>query len=515
MSEDESAGVGPPGPVLDVLADPTQGQHRLPYLLGVLDDGDAADRLTAATALCLVVEDEPDMLPYVVERLVDRLDDDAPVEVGHALDYLAAGNPRAVDETVSAMTEADEVRARRALYQSGGGFARSEYLQPGAGECDVGRTRLAGAGSVDDPRQVRTIDPEADDDPLTEADDAGGDGGPAGDHQEVDHPDGRQVTRGTLSLVADRLSEVIERSRFEVLDVLSDRRRGRFGDVYRASGRLDDEDVGVALVVFRLPNGDWQRFLGDLRAALARWDGVDDHDRVRTVHDWGLRPRPWAALSFTDETLADRPLAGQVPADGDDGDRDVSDDDRDVSAGAEPSGDGQRPSLDAAVAATLDLADGLVHAHQHGVVHGALDPETVAFPGTALTVTERQRPFVTYPGITTAYAGHADVAEFVDPRYAAPEYFDDRFGAVDHATDVYGLGLLCYRLVTGDHPYDGPLSAVREAVVDDRSLRPSAVDPAIPAALDRVIGKATATRKLKRYETLTVFRRELRSIDGE
>jgi serine/threonine protein kinase len=167
------------------------------------------------------------------------------------------------------------------------------------------------------------------------------------------------------------------------------------------------------------------------------------------------------------------------------------------------------------VATTLDLADGLVHAHRHGVVHGALDPETVAFPGTALTAHERQRPFVAYPGITTAYAGHVDVANYVDPRYAAPEYFDDRFGAVDHATDVYGLGLLCYRLVTGEHPYDGPLSAVREAVVDDRSLRPSAVDPALPPALDRVVEKATATRKLKRYETLTVFRRELRSIDGE
>jgi len=517
MTEEERAGVGPPDPVLDVVADPSQGRHRLPYLLGVLDDGDAANRLTAATALCLVVEAYPDMLPYVVERLVGRLGDDAPVEVGHALDYLAAGSPRAVDETVTAMDEADELRARHALYQSGGGFARSEYLQSGSRDRDVGRTRLAGASGSDDPRRVRTTDPGPETDPLADEDGDGeahddGDGEVDDDSEAdgadggaaADRPEGRRLTRGMLSLVADRLSEVIERSRFEALDVLSDRRRGRFGDVYRAAGRLDGDDVGVALVVFRLPESDWQSFLADLHAALARWDGVDDHDRVLTVHDWGLRPRPWAALSFTDETLTDRPLVRRAGPGGDDRPDDGAADER-------PS----RPPLDAAVATTLDLADGLVHAHRHGVVHGALDPETVAFPGTALTAHERQRPFVAYPGITTAYAGHVDVANYVDPRYAAPEYFDDRFGAVDHATDVYGLGLLCYRLVTGEHPYDGPLSAVREAVVDDRSLRPSAVDPALPPALDRVVEKATATRKLKRYETLTVFRRELRSIDGE
>jgi len=529
MTGDEREGVGPPQPVLDVVADPSQGRHRLPYLLGVLDDGDATDRLTAATAVCLVAEAYPDMLPYVVERLVDRLGDDAPVEVGHALDYLAAGNPREVDETVSAMDEADEGRARRALYQSGGGFARSEYLRPGPDDRGAGRTRLAGTSGAADPRQVRTIEPDGETDPLVETDETADedaetgerDGGSAegdgavevdeddgaaeedadGDGPAADRPERRSVTRGTLSLVADRLSEVIERSRFEALDVLSERRRGRFGEVYRAAGRLDGEDVGVALVVFHLPGGDSQSFLASLRGALARWDGVDDHDSVLTVHDWGLRPRPWAALAFTDETLADRPFADRPGPDGD-------------GTGDGGRTDGRaRPSLDAVVSTTLDLADGLVHAHQHGVVHGALDPETVAFPGTALTAHERQRPFVTYPGVTAAYAGNADVADYIDPRYAAPEYFDDRFGAVDHATDVYGLGLLCYRLVTGEHPYRGSLSEVREAVVDDRSLRPSAVDPSLPPALDRVVGKATATRKLKRYETITVFRRELRSVD--
>ena len=514
MTEEERAGVGPPDPVLDVVADPSQGRHRLPYLLGVLDDGDAANRLTAATALCLVVEAYPDMLPYVVERLVGRLGDDAPVEVGHALDYLAAGSPRAVDETVTAMDEADELRARHALYQSGGGFARSEYLQSGSRDRDVGRTRLAGASGSDDPRRVRTTDPGPETDPLADEDGDGeahddGDGEVDDDSEAdgadggaaADRPEGRRLTRGMLSLVADRLSEVIERSRFEALDVLSDRRRGRFGDVYRAAGRLDGDDVGVALVVFRLPESDWQSFLADLHAALARWDGVDDHDRVLTVHDWGLRPRPWAALSFTDETLTDRPLVRRAGPGGDDRPDDGAADER-------PS----RPPLDAAVATTLDLADGLVHAHQHGVVHGALDPATVAYPGDTLTERERQRPRVTDFGLARVYADHLGLAGVVDPRFAAPEHYSGRFGSVDHATDVYALGALLYRLATGEPPYDGTVEEIRAGVCSDRTPVPSEVDPDLPGGLDQVVRKATASNKLTRYETVTQFRHELRGV---
>jgi len=554
MPPDRGDGGGPPRPVLDVIADPEQGRHRLPYLLGVLDDGDATDRLTAATALCLVVDAFPDMLPYVVERLVERLDDDAPIAVGHALDYIAARDPKAVDETVTDLDDDRELRARGHLYQSGAGFARSEYLQSTPGDHPVGRTRIAGEGGVDDPRRVHTTEASEESDPLADDgsdDDADTDGtDDESEDRDADDADAERegggengelteagVTRGTLSLVADRLSEVIERSRFEALDVLSERRRGRYGDVYRAAGRLDGEDLGLALTVFRLPEHDRKSFVGSLRAALTRWAGVDDHDRVLTVHDWGIRPRPWAALAYTDETLDDHAPAARgagsvgggavggtgdavegAGAGGDTGDAvegagAVGGTGAGESGVGESGGDTARPSLDAAVATVLDLADALAYAHQHGVVHGALDPETVVFPGTVLTEHERQRPYVAHPGVTLAYAGHVDVADYLDPRYAAPEHYDDRFGGVDAATDVYGLGLLCHRLVTGADPYDGPLSAVREAVVSGRSPRPSAVDPDLPAALDRVVGKATAARKLKRYETINVFRRELRSVD--
>lgn len=531
-----------PEPLVDVVADPERGRHRLPYLLGFLDSEARRERLTASLALCLVVDEYPDMLEYVVERLVDRLDEDPPVEVGHALDYLAATEPRAVDEAVASLAEDEEVRARQVLFQSGGGFARSEYLQPTDSDRPVGRTRLPGGGSDPDPRRVRTTEAGEEEDPLEafqrereaageEDDDAASEDGTAADGEASDGRADSDLTRGELTAVERRLRGVVAGSRFDDLRVLSDRERGRYGDRYRAVATIDGDERAVELVVFKLPirdEGDAETETGDgpgddpdgtggadsegansddgaggndgasgddgaggdsdpardrrvlvgrLRGALERWTAVDDHERVLTVHDWGVQPRPWAALEYTGATLADRDAVG----------------------------------VDAAVATVLSVADAVGHAHQHGVVHGALDPVNVAYPGTALTDSERRRPLVANPGLTMAYAGATDPRPFVDPRYAPPEYYDDRFGSVDHATDVYGLGLLLYRLCTGEHPYDGA-TADREGVLAGDPLVPSAVDPDLPPALDQVVAKATATRKLKRYETTTVFRRELREV---
>lgn len=487
-----------PEPVLRVVESPTEGRHRLPFLLGLLDGDDPRERLAATTAVCVVVDTHPDLLAYVVGRLVDRLGPEAPVEVAHALDYLAARHPRAVDEAVSDLDEAEEERARQRMYRTGAGFARSEYLSPTVGGRAIGRARIAGDDPGGDPRRVYTSDgderreeSDGDEDAETAEDSDGDSGGAeddtgengtddAADEDERDRNDGGHgVTSGTLQLVSRRLSTVVERSRFDDLAVLSERRRGRFGDVYRTAGRIDGDERAVALTVYRLPDADREAFVRGVSAAMSDWTAVDDHEGVQTVYDWGVQPRPWAALDHAGVTLADRDIDPRDP-----------------------------------LSTVRRIVEAVGHAHQHGVVHGALDPGTVAYRDDVLTEGASRQPLVTNLGLAAA-TGLAQPGRGVDPRYAAPEHYDERFGRIDHATDVYGLGALLYRLTTGEHPYDGDPETVRERVVSDDSLEPTRVDPALPAALNDVVRKATAPRKLTRYETVTNLAGELRSLtDG-
>jgi hypothetical protein len=483
---DEATGdLALPDPLLEILANPTEGPNRLPYLLGLLDGPDPRERLTAATAVCLVVESHPDLVAYAVGRLVDRLDDDAPVEVAHALDYLAARRPRDVDEAVADLDDAAERRARRRMYRTGGGFARSEYLSPTEGDRTVGRTRVA-SGASEDPRRIYTEDGDADRDRRADGEDpddaSDGSDGPGSDDPDdragVGDAGSRGVTSGTLQLVSKRLSAVIQRSRFDDLSVLDERRRGRYGDVCRTAGTVDGEQRAVALTVYRLPD-DRTGFVDGFRAAMADWSEVDDHETVLPVYDWGARPRPWATVEYADVTLAAR-----------------EDDPRDP------------------LWTALQLTEAVGYAHQHGVVHGAVDPGNVVYRDDVLTDDERRRPLLSNVALAAA-TGIDRPGRGVDPRYAAPEHYDDRFGRVDHATDVYGLGAVLFRLCTGKHPYDGDPADVRERVLGDGTLTPTDVDADLPGNIDRVVRKATATRKLTRYETVTNLARELRTTrDG-
>lgn len=519
MAEDQSSGRDAlPDSLVATLADPATGRSRVPYLLTVLDDGDPRHRLVAGTALCLVAETDPEIREAVAERLFARLDGNAHDEVGYALEYLAARHPEAVEAAVETLDGDAEGRVRDHRSRSGadGGFLRSEYFAPGDPDRPVGRTRARGESDVDDSRQVYAPDdaertekttPESEEE-HSNGDDEHGDDPPLGESDSEGPSGGGTVEGGpratavTLRAVSRRLSEIVARSKFDELTVLTEGRRDRYGVVYRSAGRMDGEEYAVALTVYRLP-ADQESFVAGFRTAVDQWEAVDSHRALLPVYDWGVRPRPWATVEYAGESLATRSDPPNEP-----------------------------------LWTVLELASGVVHAHQHGLVHGAIDPGNVVYRDAVLDEHERRQPLLSNPQIatlsgrfgagnhsassddTTASGGGPDPAASsgdpdnagpggIDPRYAAPEHYDDSYGRVDGATDVYGLGTLLFRLCTDHHPYTGDAATVRGKVLSDEAPDPRRVNPELPDSLHRVVRKATATRKLKRYETVTAFEREL------
>jgi hypothetical protein len=462
--------------VFSAVADPELGRRLLPRLLGMVDEDDELRRLGACWAICHVLAVDPDTASYLARRLLDRLEGDPSLEVELLATYVWTRHPETVDEVIQ--TRADERDDYR--YPSiGGPSARAGPLRPEIGDRSVGRTRLPGEGSDPGPQQVYTDDEDHRTERVRGEDDENADDGgrsDTDDEAETSDPLDPSVTAGTYE-PPELLSLVTYQSVFDSLSIVAGRHRTRYSDVYRTLGVRDGEEVGVGLALFHRPSTHRDRFADVLSGVLAQWGSIADHDSVVTLYDWNTEPRPWAATEYTDLTLAAR----------------------------------GRLQPDLAHWNAVALADALSYAHENGVVHGGIDPGNVAYYGNVLDDSERQPPMLTNVGLMDVVREYFDPTTRLDPRYAAPEYFDRRYGRLDHATDIYHLGAVCYRLFTGQAPFDGEYRDVRRAILEgDRRLPSDVTD--VPDGIDDVISKAMATEKLRRYESVAHLGAELRAI---
>lgn len=259
-------------------------------------------------------------------------------------------------------------------------------------------------------------------------------------------------------------------TRFDELNVVAPKEERRYGESVRTHARTDGEEYGVAI---RLPDrAGAEGFETAMASTFRDWEQIHSQGVVTAV-DWGTSPRPWIGTEYVEETLADR---GRLPAD---------------------------DALEHAHALTAGLAE----LHQHDVVHGGIDPGNVVYATDVLG--DSTRPMLDNVGLMTVFRNCFEPSSYLDPRYAAPEYFDSQYGTLDHATDIYQLGMVLYRVCTGRPPFDGSFEEIRRQVKKEQPPAPTTVNPALPDGIDEIVAKATAKQKLTRYEAANRFYRDV------
>lgn len=96
------------------------------------------------------------------------------------------------------------------------------------------------------------------------------------------------------------------------------------------------------------------------------------------------------------------------------------------------------------------------------------------------------------------------------PSYMPPEQCSRRFGPIGPAADVYSLGATLYQMVTGQLPHSGSSPAeILRRIEYEMPVRPRALRPDLPLALEAIILKCLQKRPHDRYPTAEALAEDL------
>ncbi len=172
-----------------------------------------------------------------------------------------------------------------------------------------------------------------------------------------------------------------------------------------------------------------------------------------------------------------------------------------------------RLSVSQAVQYTLQILQGLQHAHDRGVVHRDLKPDNVFitpaeptpliklldFGIAKLRQSEEYQMTLTRPGSVMG-----------TPEYMAPEqaYSAD---LVDARSDLYAVGVMLFQMLSGRRPAEGDSpQAIAHQVLTGQVLRLGQLCPELPHALIAAVERATAANPNDRWESAVAMLEALR-----
>ncbi|MHC5019643.1 MAG: protein kinase domain-containing protein, partial [Planctomycetota bacterium] len=242
--------------------------------------------------------------------------------------------------------------------------------------------------------------------------------------------------------------------------------RGGMGVVYKATQPGLERTVAIKIMLGGEHAGEeaYDRFVREARAS-----GKMRHPNVVAVHDVGLHDgMPFIVMDF----VPGRSLAEILH-------------DEDLPARR-------------AVEITRDIAEGLQHAHEHGIIHRDVKP------GNILVDAETGRPQLTDFGLARELDAGKGLtqtgAALGTPAYMSPE--QAKGTKVDARTDIYGLGAVLYEALAGRPPFEGDNQyQILGRVLRDEPASPRKFDPTVPRDAELIVQTAMAKERERRYQT--------------
>jgi len=263
-------------------------------------------------------------------------------------------------------------------------------------------------------------------------------------------------------------------------NLVSELGRGAMGIVYKAEDPLLNRTVAIKTILLMddpAARAEYEaRFFQEAKAA-----GGLNHPNLITIHDVG---REGDVAYMAMELLEGTEL------------REI------MSRGRQP--------LPFALEVVAQVADGLAHAHEHGVVHRDIKPANI------MIMRDRRAKIMDF-GIARVRVSDIRTqtgAILGSPRYLSPEQATGQ--PTDLRSDIFSLGVVLHELAAGEPPFSaGTVAQLLQHIANAVPRPPSASNPAVPAVLDLIVAKALEKRPDDRYQSAGELARDVRACLAE
>lgn len=265
---------------------------------------------------------------------------------------------------------------------------------------------------------------------------------------------------------ADRPADSSELNSFGEYDLIDEIARGGMGVVYRARHRKLNRIVALKMILSGqfASQEDVARFYLEAEAAANL-----DHAGITPIYDVGdEQGQPFFAMKLIE--------GGSVESS-------IGVFEKDLRKSAE---------------LIVQVALAIHHAHQRGILHRDLKPNNILLD-------EDRNPLVTDFGLakmTDRESGHTRTGAIMGtPAYMAPEQAGSG-KSVTTSADIYSLGAILYRLITGQPTYqaDSALDIVMKSLNEDPAP-PRELNTAIPLDLELICLKCLQREPTLRYNS--------------
>jgi serine/threonine-protein kinase len=167
-------------------------------------------------------------------------------------------------------------------------------------------------------------------------------------------------------------------------------------------------------------------------------------------------------------------------------------------------------SFERCAAVAVQICASLAEAHDCGVVHRDLKPENVLlrpsrYHGELVKVLDFGLAKLRAGDDRGDVTGHGVLVG--TPHYMAPEQIEAR--AVDHRTDIYALGALIYRVLTGAPPFPAasPIAVLTRHLNDPApSLHDSRPDLDFPELAEQLVARCLSKNPDERFQSVDEIR---------